>query len=174
MSKTVITYILKVALLILAQAVIFNNIVLYNVAIAFIYIYAIVSMPVTWHTNTALTIGFFTGLAVDIFADTQGINALACTILAFVRKPVFHLYIQDEEDFGGQNPGLRTMGTPVFLKYLFTLSLIFCTCYFAIEAFAFFDIVTLGLRIACSTLFTFIVIYALDNISTLQKNEKRL
>lgn len=173
MSKTVINYILKVILLILAQAVIFNNIVLFNVAVAFVYIYAIVSMPVTWHTNISLTIGFFTGLAVDIFADTQGINALASTILAFVRKPVFHLYVQDEEDFGGLNPGLRTMGTPAFLKYLSTLSLIFCTCYFVIEAFAFFDIVVLGLRIACSTLFTFIVIYALDNISTLQ-NEKRL
>lgn len=130
-------------------------------------------MPVTWHTNISLTIGFFTGLAVDIFADTHGINALACTILAFVRKPIFHLYIPNEEDLGGLNPGLRTMGTPAFLKYLSTLSLIFCICYFVIEAFAFFDPVTLGLRIACSTIFTFIVIYALDNISTLQ-DEKRL
>lgn len=173
MSKTVINYIIKCILLLLAQAVIFNNIVLFDVAVAFVFIYAIVAMPITWSTNLSVTIGFAAGLCIDIFSDTQGVNALSCTILAFVRKPIFHLYMQNDEDLSGQKPGLRTMGAAAFLKYLLTMSLIYCVCFFVIEAFAFFNPLVMLLRIGASTIFTFIVIYALDSIF-IRRNEKRL
>lgn len=173
MSKTVVNFILKFVLLVLAQAVIFNNIVLFNVAVAFVFIYIIISMPISWNTNLSMLLGFLAGLAVDIFADTLGYNALSCTVLAFVRKPVFHLYVQNDEDLGGQKPCIRTMGTEVYLKYLVSMVAVYCTCYFLTEAFAFFNPLMLILRIICSMAFTFIVIYALDSIST-RKNEKRL
>lgn len=173
MTKTILTFALKFFLLVLAQAVIFNNIVLFNVAVAFVFIYIIVSMPVSWGTNTSLTIGFLAGLAVDIMSDTLGFNALSCTILTFVRKPVFHFYVQDEEDLGGLKPSTVTMGKSPFLKYLLTMVSVYCVCFFLIESFNIFDPLLLGLRILCSTAFTFIVIYALDSIFT-RKNEKRL
>lgn len=173
MSKTVLNYILKFLLLVLTQAVIFNNIVLFNVAVAFVFITLIVSMPVSWNTNISLTIGFLAGLTVDIFSDTLGYNALSCTILTFVRKPIFHLYMQNEEDLGGMKPCITTMGTAPFLKYLLTMTGIYCLSFFAVESFSLFDPVLQGLRIVCSTAFTFILIYALDSIFT-RKNEKRL
>lgn len=173
MTKTIINYILKFLLLVLAQAVIFNNIVLFNVAVAFVFIYLIVTMPISWNTNVSVIIGFLAGTIVDIFADTLGYNALSCTILAFVRKPVFHLYMQNDEDLSGLHPGIGTMGTPAFLKYLITMCSVYCVCFFLIEAFALFNPLLLALRIVCSTAFTFIVIYALDSITT-PKNEKRL
>lgn len=58
MTKTIINYILKFLLLVLAQAVIFNNIVLFNVAVAFVFIYLIVTMPISWNTNVSVIIGF--------------------------------------------------------------------------------------------------------------------
>lgn len=173
MSKTVLNYILKFVLLVLAQAVIFNNIVLFNVAVAFVFIYLIVSMPVSWNTNVSLTIGFLAGLTVDIFSDTLGYNALSCTVLTFVRKPVFHLYKQDEEDLGGLKPCITTMGTAPYLKYLLTMVAIYCICFFLVESLTIFNPVLQGLRIVCSTAFTFLLIYAIDSIST-HKDEKRL
>lgn len=173
MTKTALNFILKFVLLVLAQAVIFNNIVLFNVAVAFVFIYIIVSMPVTWPTNLSLTIGFLAGLAVDIFADTLGYNALSCTVLAFVRKPVFNLYMQNDEDLAGQKPCIRTMGSTAFMKYLVTMTLIYCTTFFLTEALAIFNPMLLGLRIVCCSAFTFIVIYALDSLTT-RNNEKRL
>ncbi len=173
MSKTVLNYILKFILLVLAQAVIFNNIVLFNVAMAFVFIYLIVAMPVSWNTNISLTVGFLAGLIVDIFSDTLGYNALSCTVLTFVRKPVFHLFMQEEEDLGGLKPCITTMGTGPYLKYLLMMVAIYCTCFFLVESFTIFNPVLQGLRIVCSTAFTFIVIYAIDSIST-HKDEKRL
>lgn len=173
MSKTVLNYILKFLLLVLAQAVIFNNIVLFNVAVAFVFISLIVSMPVSWNTNISLSVGFLAGLIVDIFSDSLGYNALSCTILTFVRKPVFHLYMQEEEDLGGMKPCIATMGTGSFLKYLLSMTCIYCLCFFTVESFTLFDPVLQGLRIVCSTAFTFILIYAIDSIFT-RKNEKRL
>ena len=82
MSKTILQFIFKCVVLILAQVVIFNNIVLFNAVVPFVFIYIIISAPVTWSVNVVLTIGFFSGMAVDAFSNTQGVNALACTVLA--------------------------------------------------------------------------------------------
>lgn len=169
MSKTILTFVLKFILLVLAQAVIFNNIVLFNVAVAFVFIYIIVSMPVSWGTNISIFLGFLAGLSVDIMSDTLGYNVLSCTILAFVRKPVFHFYVQDEEDLGGLKPSSVTMGKSPYLKYLLTMVGIYCLSFFLIESFSLFHPLLLGLRIVCSTAFTFIAIYALDTIFTRKK-----
>lgn len=172
MTKAIIQYIFKCVLLILAQAVIFNNIVLFNAVIPFVFIYIIISMPLTWGVNIALTIGFFTGLSVDIFANTLGVNALACTILAFARRPIFYLYMQRDDDLSGLKPSQRSMGSGEFMKYASTMTLLYCTLAFGIDAFAVFSPWRLCLQIVGSTIFTTIIIYAFDSIFTRQ-NEKR-
>lgn len=173
MTKTVLTFILKAVLLILAQAVIFNNIVLFNVAMPLVFIYLIISMPITWSTNASTTIGFVTGLAIDIFSNTLGTNALACTILAFARKPIFHLYMQQDEDLSGMKPSQRSMGSSAFMKYALTMTLAYCIMVFLIDAFAVFNPLRFLAQVIGSTAYTFIIIYALDSIFTRQ-NEKRL
>lgn len=91
MSKTIINALILLLVLVLAQAVIFNNLAIFGVALPIVFIYVLISLPVVTGTNLVLTIGFLSGLAVDIFSDTPGLNSLACTIMAFVRRPVLHL-----------------------------------------------------------------------------------
>ncbi len=173
MSKTIINFILLFIVLVLAQAIVFNNICLFNVAIPFVFIYLILKLPMSVNINVMLTIGFITGLTVDIFSDTQGMNALACTLLAFFRNGIFHLYAPREDDIALLQPSTRTMGVAAYLKYLFTMILIYCAMVFIIEAFAFFHPVTLLLRIVCSTALTFIIIYAIDSLN-IRRREKKL
>ena len=165
MSKTVLTLIILFLVLIPAQAVIFNNLILFNVALPLVFIYLIISLPVTLSTNWSLTIGFVTGLAVDIFLDTPGMNALACTNLAFLRKPVYHLYMSYDDDLSGLRPSISTMGSAAYFKYLLTMVFVYCLMLFAIEAFQFFNIRLLLMRTVFSTIFTFIIIYAIDSLS---------
>ena len=165
MSKTVLTLIILFLVLIPAQAVIFNNLILFNVALPLVFIYLIISLPVTLSTNWSLTIGFVTGLAVDIFSDTPGMNALACTNLAFLRKPVYHLYVSYDDDLSGLRPSISTMGSAAYFKYLLTMVFVYCLMLFAIEAFQFFNIRLLLMRTVFSTIFTFIIIYAIDSLS---------
>lgn len=57
--------------LVTAQVLICNHIMLFNVATPFIFIYLIVSLPMDLKTDWLLTWAFAAGLLVDLFSDTQ-------------------------------------------------------------------------------------------------------
>lgn len=173
MGKTVISNILLFIVLVAAQAVVFNQICLYGVAVPLVFIFFILHLPLNTGTNTILTLGFLLGLAVDIFSDTPGMNALDCTILAALRGPILRLYLPREDEAANPVPSVRSLGTATYLKYAITATTLYCTIYFTLEAFTFFAIKQLIIRIAASTLLTFIIIVCLDRL-TKQKSEKRL
>ncbi len=173
MSKTALTLLLLFLILIPAQAVFFNNLVLFNLAVPLVFIYLIITLPITLNDSLALTIGFLTGLSVDILSDTPGVNALASTILTALRKPIFHLYVSSDIDLADQRPLPKTMGTAAFLKYAGTMVAIYCTMVFSIEALKVFNIELYLLRILCSSVFTFIIIYAIACLTS-PGREKRL
>ena len=68
-------------MLIAVQVVVFNHIALLGYAVGFIFIYTLLHLPLTLSANWTLTIDSSGSRSVDIFADTQGMNAIACTIL---------------------------------------------------------------------------------------------
>ncbi len=172
MNVTTIKYILLSIIMVLLQVIVFNKIHLFNVAIPLVFIYVIVRLPLSLSTVWALTVSFLLGLAVDIFSNTPGMNALSCTILAFVRKPVLSLYVPHSNDYLADIPSSNSFGLSLFIRYTLTLTLIYCISLFIIESFTLFDITYLILRIVCSTLLTFILILCIDNLS--QRREKRL
>ncbi|MBD5322547.1 MAG: rod shape-determining protein MreD [Duncaniella sp.] len=173
MSKTALQFLLLGFILVLAQVIVFNHICIFNVAVPMVFIYLIVRLPITLSPNWVLTISFFLGLIVDIFSDTYGMNALACTILAMVRRPVLRLYVPREEDLTRPEPSMQSLGTAVYMKYLLTMTLIYCTLIFLIEAFTFFNPLQLVLRILFSTLLSMILMLGIDAIMT-PRSEKRL
>lgn len=173
MSKTVLQFILLGFILVLAQVIMFNHICLFNVAVPLVFIYLLVRLPITLSVNWMLTIGFFLGLTVDIFSDTYGMNTLACTIEAMMRKPILRLYVPREEDLTRPEPSMYSLGTATYLKYLLTLTLLYCGLIFLIEAFTFFNPVRLLLRIVFSTILSMALMIGIDSFMTPQ-SEKRL
>lgn len=164
MTKSIVQFSLLFVILVLAQAIVFNNICLFNVAVSFVFIYFIISLPITLSTNWVLTLSFIAGLSVDIFANTQGMNALACTLIAMSRRSILHLYFPREDELTIPEPSIKSLGMEVYVKYLFTLVLLYCTIIFLIEAFSFFNVLQLALRILCSTLLSFLLLLGLDSI----------
>ncbi|MBD5245382.1 MAG: rod shape-determining protein MreD [Barnesiella sp.] len=173
MTKTVLSFLVMFIILVLAQAVVFNHLTLWGVAIPLVFIYWILSLPVNTDSILMLSLAFLMGLTVDVFSDTPGQNALACTLLAAVRKPVLRLYLPREEDLTDPEPSAKSLGAAVYMKYVVTLTAIYCTIFFLIESFTFFNLWRLGLQIVCSTVLTFILILALDSITHITR-EKRL
>jgi len=173
MAKTIIKFVILYIVLVLAQVIIFNHVCLYNVAIPFVFLYLIVRLPISLSTNWTMTIGFITGLTIDIFSDTPGMNAMACVIIAALRHGVLRLYIPREEDMVQAEPSLLSLGTAIYLKYILTVSLIYCTTVFIIEACTLFNPMLLIMRIVCSTLLTAVLLTGIDSLS-IQRNEKRL
>ncbi len=173
MGKTVISYILLFVVLVAAQAVVFNHICLFGVAVPLVFIFFILRLPLSTGPNALLTLGFILGLTVDIFSDTPGMNALDCTILAALRNPLLHLYSPREDDITNPVPSMKSLGTSVYLKYAITATTLYCALYFILESFTFFELRQLAMRIAASTLLTFIIIICLDSLTS-RKSEKRL
>ena len=173
MNKTALNILLTALVLIPAQAVFFNNMVLFNVAVPIIFIYIIISLPITYSAELAMTIGFVSGLAVDILSDTPGMNALCATLLAFVQRGVFHLYMSNDIDLAEQRPSPRNMGAGAFMKFTLTMALIYCLMVFGIEAIQVFNLRMYVLRVVFSTIYSFIIIYAIAGL-TASSREKRL
>lgn len=172
MSITVLRDFFIALLFILLQVLIFNQIHLFEVAVPLVFIYIIFKMPISLSTVWVLTLSFLLGLVVDIFSNTPGMNALACTILAFMRRPILSLYLPHGYDYATEVPSIRCFGMWLYVRYSLTLSLLYCTLVFLIESLSFFDLPYLILRILGSTLLTFVLILCIDSLS--QGNEKRL
>lgn len=173
MGRTVINLLTLFILLILAQVLIFNNICLFNIAIPIVFIYFIIHLPITTNINLALTIAFFTGLIVDIFSNTQGMHALACTLTIFVKRDILRLYISREEDITDGIVSIKSIGFSSFLKFTLTIVLLYCFIVFCVEAFTFFNPFQLIAKIISSSILSFIIILGFDRIANSQ-SEKRL
>lgn len=165
MAKEILKYLMLFVVLVVTQVLVFNHLCLFNVAVPLVFIYFIIKLPVNLSANWAMTVSFLLGLMVDIFSNTQGMNALACTILAAVRLPILRLYFPREDDMSNPEPSLRTLGPGVYMKYLITVTALYCALFFLIEAFTFYNWGLMMLRIAASTLLTFIILLAFDSLS---------
>ena len=175
MSKSVLQFAMLFVVLVLAQALIFNHVALYSVALAFVFVYFIVKLPVSLSPGKVIALSFLIGLAVDIFSDTPGMNSLACTCLGGCRRTVLRLYVAREDDIARAVPSIRSLGAGVFIKYVISMSLIYCTLVFLIEAMSFFSPSTLLMRIVASTLLTSALLFAFDSLSIPSAaSEKRL
>ncbi len=164
MTKTTLNFIILTIVIVLAQAVVFNHVCLFNVAMPFVFIYIILRLPIGLAVNWVLTIGFLLGLVIDIFSDTYGMNALACTVMAMARRPVLRLFLPPEDDSSPLEPSMLTLGTEVYAKYLLTLTLLYCSLIFIIESFTFFNLMRLVGRIIASTLLSWLLMLAIDSL----------
>lgn len=164
MPKTILHYTLLLVIMVLSQAIVFNHLCLFGVAVPLVFIYFILSLPADLKVNYVVSLAFITGLIVDIFSDTPGMNALCCTILGLVRHPVLGLYIQRDEDMAERAPSISTLGIAVYIKFVLTMTLIYCTMFFVIEAMTFSFIGLMLMRIVASTILTSLLIVAINSI----------
>lgn len=162
MSKNILLLIILFPLLILLQVVICNHIMLFHLAVPFIFIYFIVRFPLGISQNLVLTLAFAMGFLVDLFSDTPGVNALACTLLAGIKPTVFYAYVARDDKTKRIEPTLNSIGWPNYAKYLISMSCIFCFLEFGIEYFSFAGIKEIFLMSICSSLLTFLLIIGLD------------
>ncbi len=172
MTKTVIQFIVLFVAIILLQLVC-NKIVLWGIAMPVVFIYLILRLPVNLHDGWVLTIAFCTGLLLDIFNNTPGMNALASTIMAATRRPVFNLFVSRENDMNIPIPSVDSMGVGDYFKYMATLVTLYCALIFMIQAFSLHNIGLTLARIAGSSVLSIIIIFGLDSLVSTRR-EKRL
>lgn len=161
-TSSPIKYVMLFVSLVLAQVLICNNILLFGVAVPFVFIYFIIVLPLNTNLNILMSIAFLMGFLVDLFSDTMGLSCLACLLLSVFKKPIFYAYMSRDDKFLSAVPCISTMGWDNYLKYIFTLSAIFCVLIFGIELFSFASIGRIVVMASSSTLFTMLLLLATD------------
>lgn len=89
MNSTVIINILRFIALLAAQVIIFNRVDLFGIAEAYPYILFILLFPVNGNRAVLLLSAFTMGILLDMFLNSGGSHAVACTVLAYIRPSIF-------------------------------------------------------------------------------------
>lgn len=173
MNSRAATTLLLFIILLLIQVLICNHIVLFGVAIPFIFIYFIIRMPVNMNTIGLLTLSFLLGLGVDIFSDTAGMNALACTLIAMMKRKIFFSYVQKDDKSVTIVPGISSMGFGTYLRFIVSMVTIYCLILFSIEYFSFASVKDVVIKTLASSALTSLLLLAVDSLTSV-KREKRL
>ena len=150
-------------LLIVAQALIFGRIHIFDCATPFIYIYFVLTFNHTYPRWSILLWSFATGLCIDAFANTPGVATASLTLIGFIQPYFFSLFVPDDasETF---EPSIKDMGIMKFSFYASILLLIYCIALFSLEAFNFFDLKHWLMCVGGSWLITIMLIIMIESV----------
>lgn len=171
MNKKYISILLQLVALIFVQIVFLNNIRVFNYFIPLIYLYPIFKLTV--HTPSWVTtlLGSMTGLVLDMFMNTPGLNMVAATFVSYIRMPLIRLLFSSEmekndEDF---SPSFYAVKGYKYLIYILILSFLHISILLLTEAFSLSLYRQTIPYILCSTLISVPLMMILDALRGFRK-----
>lgn len=165
MGRDTAKYIMMIVSMILVQVLVCNHIMLFSLAVPIIFFYPILRLPMSMSVKAVMTVAFFIGLIMDIFSDTPGVNTISCTVLAVVRRPVFHSFTGNDEALAGVSPCIATLGFWTLFKYLLICTPIYCLLSIGLEYFTFVSLQRTLSIIGASSLLSFILMLGVDSLT---------
>jgi rod shape-determining protein MreD len=127
----------------------------------FIYIYVILKAPISISRSQLVFLSFFLGIVIDLFSNTLGMHAAACSLIGILRQPLLLAFV-DKDLVEGITPSYQTLGTGVFMRYVLSMVVIHHLALFLIESVSLFDPGFLFLRIFTSILLTTLCIFIIE------------
>lgn len=134
----ILNNILRFLVLILLQGLILNQVTLFGgQMIPFLYVLAILMLPIETPVWLVLLLSFVTGGAIDVFTNTLGMHVSATLVLGLARSYILPLLAPREGYEIGVRPRIDSLGLSWFLSYAGILILIHHLWLFYIEVFRF-------------------------------------
>jgi rod shape-determining protein MreD len=169
MGRVILVNIFRFILLICMQVFLLKNIGYYNLATPGLYILFILLLPFKISNGLLFLLAFLTGLTVDVFYDTLGLNAAACTVLAYVRIVFIGVTVQREGFDNEPDPSLGIMGFRWFIFYAVILTFFHHLVLFSFETFRFSDFGYTLIRTILSSVFTVVLMLLAELIFSRKK-----
>lgn len=140
MLQTVVINIIRIAFLIVLQALVVNRIQLLDgLILPFVYIFGILMLPFSTPRWLTLLIAFATGFIMDYFSGPMGLHTGACTLLGFMQPVVQNILSPREGYETTQRPTVQKMGLGWYLTYATVLTFLHHSWLFLMEVFRFSD-----------------------------------
>lgn len=145
------------------QVFVFNHVHLFGCVMPLCYVYFVLAMRKGMPKWLMLTLAFALGLTLDIFTNTPGVTSAAMTLAAMAQPYLLELFISRE---GEDNfiPSMSTLGTKPFVNFTLVLVGGYCTVFFSLEMFNFFNMLKWLECVAGSTILTVALILAADRL----------
>jgi rod shape-determining protein MreD len=140
------------------QIMVLNQLNISQSILPLIYPILIFSLNRSLNKSLLLVLSFGLGLVMDVFSNTGGAHAIACTLLAFVRP--FFLSSIGPMDMGSDQikPSIISLGLKNYLAYSFLLLAIHHIAFFMLEVFSFSNFLDTALRIIGSLIVSWLLV----------------
>ncbi|MFN3381404.1 MAG: hypothetical protein ACK41O_18230 [Runella zeae] len=146
--------VLKWLMYVLLHIFVARHLVLFDYAFCFIYVGAVLFLPVEINTTALLFIGFLTGITIDSFGNTLGLHAIPTLLLVYLRPIVIRYQLSQKLAEGRFRISIKELGLSAFLSYTVLLISVHHIVLFFLEAGNLNLLPYLLLKIACSVIFT--------------------
>lgn len=157
-NRNYISVVISFFLYVLFQGLFLKNFILFDTAFCFLYLAFILLLPLEIGHLVLILISFGTGLTIDLFYDTLGINAATCAFIGFIRP----YWLNMVTPRGGYEeiviPNLKTMDFGWFFTYSLPLIFIHHFLLFYLESGGFTLFFSTLTKVIFSTMFTFLFI----------------
>lgn len=163
---------LRFILLVFVQIFMLKNMVIYDLNVPYLYVLFILLLPFETPNWLLFFLSFLLGITVDLFNDTLGLHAAACTILALVRILFIAITVQKDNYDSDPEPSLSIMGFRWFFFYALILTLIHHFFLLNFEVFKFSEIPSTLSRVILSSLFTLTLIFVSELLFFKKKQRK--
>jgi len=153
---------IQMIIFVMFQALVIDNMLLFGVMTPFIYLYAILKFPFDMKRTHIILLSFCLGLIIDVFSNTFGMHAAACSFIGFIRTPLLERFSELKEIPDRSIPSYRLMGFVKFFYYTLILVTLHHIILFSIDSFGFYRPIQLILRISSSILLTSLLVFIVE------------
>ena len=155
MNSTLLVNIARFILLLAAQVVIFNNFNIMGFINPFPYILFLILYPVDGNKAGLMAAGFTLGLIMDMFANSGGVHAASCLVLAYARPAIFKFSFGLSYEY--RTIRINDVLTPERFSFILISVVIHHFTLFVLEVFRLSNLWDILLRTILSTVFTIIL-----------------
>jgi len=153
---------------VLFQTLVIDHIHLFGIVTPFVYIYVILKFRIVTSRSSVIILSFLLGLIIDIFSNTFGIHAAACSVIGFIRNPLLAQFVDMKELPDGSVPSLRLFGFGKFLRYTMIMVTLHHVILFSIDYFGFYQPALMITRLLTSIIVTLLLIFIIESFNLIQ------
>ena len=154
-------YISICILLLFLQVLLFDNLHWLGLVHPFIYIWAIILLPIELPRWAQMLIGATVGMVMDLFTHAPGIHMAGCVMIAYLRPLLVAGVVQDIDRLKGAVTS-DTIGMGNWMRILAILVAVHHIIVFMLEAFTFAHFGFTLLQIILSGVFSYTLILMLE------------
>lgn len=153
-----VDYIVLFVAVVLLQLFLFDNIQISGLLHINVYILFVIALPVTITPGLLLILAALSGVVIDFFSGTSGLATMSVVLMAFLRPTILRLFIGTGGNVDSA-PVSGRIGTAKFLRYAFSMTLVYNVAFFMLESLSLEHFYHTLLRIIVSTAVSLCVIY---------------